>query len=630
MPGPAQFAELEEQKKQDAQRLLRDDIKFAAGKIAITQYLIFAVTGFLVVSFWDLQIHHEGFYAQAAERNRVKAVPVLAPRGKILDRHGRVIVDNHASYSLLLSRENLKEEHLAPIAAGLDLDPEELRAKLRRYERRPKYEPMLIKEELTPGEIAFVESHRDGDTFPELELIASHKRLYSQDGVGTHVIGYVGEVSDNELDQPEFASAKPGDIVGKAGIERQYNELLTGEDGQRRVMVDNRGNERQVLGFQPATPGQNLTLTLDLDLQVVAEMALEGRRGAVVALDPRSGEVLALASAPTYNLNLLSGRQSSGEWKRLLTDPEKPLLNRAIQAQFAPGSTFKPIVAMAALETGSVEGDFATSCGGGASWYGRYFRCHQRGGHGSVGFLRAMAGSCDVFFYQLGNRTGIDNIARYATISGLGAKTGIDLPYEASGTVPSTAWKARTQRQKWYAGETISVAIGQGALTVTPVQLAHAIGGLAAGGVWQRPHLIKGAGAPTPARKADFKIDNLLKVINGMHAVVTAGTAGSARLPGIEFCGKTGTAQLASNDFLKSAKLGKSMADNAWFVGFAPRENPEIVVAALFENGEHGTAAGLIARDVVKVYFDKKRQQERVESSLASRRLLPPPPGVAP
>jgi penicillin-binding protein 2 len=623
---PVVPAEHDEQRKLDAQRLLREDTKFASGRIVAIQYIIFAVMGFLLISFWDLQINHRAFYAEAAERNRVKAVPVLAPRGKILDRDGRVIVDNHASFSLLLSRETLQEQHLKPIAEGLDLDYEELVAKLRRFDRtRPKYEPVLIKEELSPGDIAFVESHRDGDTFPELELVESHMRLYPRDGVATHALGYVGEISDNELNDAEFAASKPGDIVGKAGLERQYNELLTGKDGQRRVMVDNRGVERQVLGYEPAVAGQNVETTLDLDLQIVAELALEGRRGAVVAIDPRNGEVLALASAPSYDVNRVSGRGSSKQWRSLLTDPDKPLFNRAIQSQYAPGSTFKPIMALAGLETGVIDDAYSTSCGGGASWYGRYFRCHRKGGHGSLSLNRAMAGSCDVFFYSVGNRLGIDNIAKYAHMAGLGAKTGIDLPYEASGLVPSTSWKIRTQRQKWYAGETISVSIGQGALTVTPLQLAHAIGGIAAGGVWHRPHLVRNSGNDTPARKADLKVESVLSVINAMYSVVNGGgTAGASRLPGIELCGKTGTAQLASNDLMKSAKLGKSFADNAWFVGFAPRTSPEIVVAALFENGEHGDRAGLIVRDVVKVYFDKKARNQQRNAPNFSQTLARP------
>ncbi|MBI4910708.1 MAG: penicillin-binding protein 2 [Acidobacteria bacterium] len=619
--------ENEQDKKLDAERILRDDTQFAASKIAGAQYVIFAVFLFLIYGFWDLQIQYREYYLEAADRNRIKSLPVLAPRGKILDRDGRVIVDNHASYSLMLSRETLKPSHLKPIAEGLDIDYEELQAKLARFDRtRPKYQPVVIKEELSPADLAFVESHRDSQTFPEMELVESHTRVYPKDGVAAHVAGYVGEISDAELNSDQFGRNKPGDVVGKAGIERHYNDLLTGEEGQRRVMVDNQGNERQVLGFKPAVPGKSLHLTIDLDLQIVAELALEGRRGAVVAIDPRNGEVLAMASRPSYDSNAMSGRLKAQQWKNLLTDPDKPLFNRTIQAQLAPGSTFKPIVAIAALETGSIDDDFGTSCSGGANWFGVYRHCHLKRGHGGTKLITAMAQSCDVFFYAVGNKTGIDNIAKYAEGAGLGSKTGIDLPYEASGTVPSTRWKIRTQREKWYVGETISVAIGQGALTVTPLQLAHATGGLAMGGVWHRPHLVVSRKDSAPARKMDLQPENVVKVVQGMYNVVNGGgTGGRSRLPGIELCGKTGTSQVVSLELQRANRGKREMADNAWFVGFAPRNNPEIVVATLFESGEHGDRAAPIVRDVVKAYFDKKALRERNAKALAMQQVIARP-----
>lgn len=619
--------ESEQDKKLDAERILRDDTRFAAAKIAGAQYAIFLVFAYLIYGFWDLQIQYREYYLEAADRNRIKSLPVLAPRGKILDRDGRVIVDNHASYSLLLSRETLKPAHIKPIAEGLDLDYEELQSKLARFDRtRPKYQPVVIKEELSPADLAFVESHRDSQTFPEMELVESHTRVYPKDGTGAHVVGYVGEISDGELNSEQFGRNKPGDVVGKAGIERQYNDLLTGEDGLRRVMVDVQGNERQVLGFKPAVPGKNLQLTIDLDLQIVAELALEGRRGAVVAIDPRNGEVLAMASRPSYDSNTMSGRLRSKQWKDLLTDPDKPLFNRAIQAQLAPGSTFKPIVAIAGLETGAIDDSFGASCGGGANWYGVYRHCHLKRGHGAIKLNNAIAQSCDVFFYAAGNKIGIDNIARYAEGAGLGSKTGIDLPYEAAGTVPSSRWKIRTQREKWYVGETISVAIGQGALTVTPLQLAHAIGGLAIGGIWQKPHLVVSAKDSTPARKMDLNAENVVKVVQGMYSVVNGGGTGArSRLPGIELCGKTGTAQVVSLDLARANKGKREMSDNAWFVGFAPRDNPEIVVATLFESGEHGDRAAPIVRDVVKAYFDKKALKERNQKAMAMQQILPRP-----
>ncbi|MBI4878012.1 MAG: penicillin-binding protein 2 [Acidobacteria bacterium] len=608
---------------------LRDDARFPSGKIAFFQYLVVGTFVFLISGFWELQIRNPEFYNERAERNRIKSQPILAPRGKILDRDGRVIVDSHSSFSLALSRDNLNPAHLGYIAEGLGLDPAEVEARLRRFRSRPSYEAIIIKEELTPGELAFVEAHRDSETFPELELLQDQRRLYPRDGLAAHVIGYVGEVSEAELDAAEFARYNQGDVIGKSGIERQYNEILMGVDGQRRVMVDNRGKVRTVMGIKEAVPGKNLQLTIDLDLQAVAELAMENRRGAVVALDPRNGDVLAMVSHPAFDPNKFAGRIRNRDWMEIISDPEKPLLNRALQAQLAPGSTFKPIVALAGLESGAIDDQFQVHCGGGAAFYGRYFKCHIKGGHGNVELHKGLTQSCDVFFYNAGNRMGIDKIAQYAELVGLGRRTGIDLPHEAEGLVPSSKWKARTLRQKWYAGETISVSIGQGALTVTPLQMAYAMGGLATGGVWHRPHLVRDRKDDERARRVELNLENLNKVIDGMYGVVNeGGTGGRARLPGLEVCGKTGTAQLASNEVLKGTALGRTMKDNAWFVGFAPRQAPEIVVVALFEGGEHGPAAAPIVRDVLKVYFDKKARQAQRQTQMARLpNLLGAPPG---
>jgi penicillin-binding protein 2 len=608
--------------------ILRDDTRFAAGKMAFFQYLSVVVFLFLVSGFWVLQVRDPQMYAEAAERNRIKSIPILAPRGKILDRDGRVIVDSRASYSLILSRETLKRDHLKPIAAGLNLDPDSLETRLRRFSSRPRYEPIIVKDELTPGELSFVEAHRDPETFPEMELIPSQRRLYPQDGVAAHVIGYVGEISETELDAPDFIKYDQGDVIGKAGIEREYNSTLMGVDGQRQVVVDNRGNERDVLGVKEAVPGKSLQLTLDLDLQVVAELAMEGKKGAIVAMDPRNGEILAMVSTPSYDPNKFAGRIRSRDWKEIAGNPDNPMLNRAIQAQFAPGSTFKPIVALAGLETGTIDENFKVRCPGGATFYGRYFKCHLKGGHGTVDLHKGIEQSCDVYFYNVGNKLGIDNIAKYSDMAGLGHKTGVDLPSEAQGVVPSTAWKMRNFRQKWYAGETISVSIGQGALTVTPIQLASAIGGIALGGVWYKPHLVKSEVEKPRVAKIDPV--NAQKVVSGMFAVVNGGGTGvRARIPGISVCGKTGSAQRISNEGARGG-VPHDLKDNAWFVGFAPCEAPEVVVAVLWEGGVHGQFAAPIARDVIKAYFDKKARGAQPNMVADLKQSIPQIGPVAP
>lgn len=600
--------------------LVHDKPNTASGKIAVFQYLTVAVFVFLVSGFWKLQVKNPDVYSEAAERNRIKSTPILAPRGKILDRDGRVIVDNKASYSLLLNRDQIQPEHLPAIADALQLDYDELTTKIRRMGSMPQ---IIIKDQLTRDEIAWVESHQDSETYPEMQLIKAWRRQYPQDGFAAHVTGYVGEISESELDSPQFIDYHQGDIIGKDGLERQYDSTLRGVDGQQRVLVDNMGRERQMLTTQPAVAGKDLRTTIDLDLQAVAELSMADKRGSVVAMDPRTGEVLAMVSRPAFDPNKFTGRIARADWDEIANDPHKPLMNRAIQAQLAPGSTFKPIMAIAGLETGVIDDHTTFFCPGGATFYGHYFACHLKHGHGTIEVHRAIAQSCDVFFYNVGNRLGIDRIAQYAELAGIGHKTGIDLPNETQGTMPSTKWKMRMARQKWYAGETISVAIGQGAVTVSPIQILSALGGLGVGGRWYKPHLVKGE-APVLLRQAHFNPDNLAQVISGMYGVVNEwGTGHAAQLPDIKVCGKTGTAQVASSDLTKGAKLKSAMANHAWFVAFAPMEAPEIAVVALFENGVESYNAVPIVRDVLKAYFDKKAREAQAQSARARPFVAP-------
>jgi penicillin-binding protein 2 len=586
----------------------RDDPRDAAGKIAIFQYATVLVFVFLVSGFWQLQVQDPERYSEAAERNRIKSTPLLAPRGKILDRDGRVIVDNRTSYSLLLNRDQIKWEHLPAISSALQLDYGDLTTHIRR-DTRPQ---IIIKDQLSRDEIAWIEAHQDESTYPEMQLIKSWRRQYPQGGFAAHVTGYVGEISESELDMPQFSDYRQGDIIGKDGLEKQYDKTLRGVDGQQRVQVDNLGHERQMETTQDAINGKDLQTTLDLDLQSVAELSMEGKRGAVVALDPRTGEVLAMMSAPSFDPNKFTGRISRTDWNQLMNDPYKPLLNRATQAELAPGSTFKPFVALAGLETGVIDDETEFHCSGGASFYGTYHACWKHTGHGNISLHRAIRESCDVFFYNVANRLGIDRLAEYAEMAGFGHKTGIDLPNERDSIMPSTKWKLHLSREKWYVGETISVGIGQGAVTVSPLELASAIGGIAVRGKWYQPHLVMGA-TPTLLRTGHFNPANVEDVISGMYAVVNepGGTGHTAAIPGIKVCGKTGTAQLASNKFLKGSAAGRAMKDTAWFEAYAPEEAPEIVVVALFENGEHGDRAAWIVRDVLKAYFDKKERKAK-------------------
>lgn len=592
--------------------------KFASSakktRIALFQCAAAAVFLWLLSGFWQLQVRRAGIYAQRAEQNRVKSLPIPAPRGAILDRSGRLLVDNAPSFSVSIPAGDVYSANLPIIAAGLELPPDLFEERLAAASD-PLIDRIVLKENLSIEDMAFLEAHRA--QFPEIDIEKSQRRFYSAEDVAAHVIGYVGEISNAELKMRRFASRRSGDRIGKAGIERQYNDWLMGRDGRRRILVDSRGRNQGVIEVVEAQPGRDLRLTLDLDLQAVAEMGLEGYRGAAVALDPRNGEVLAMAAAPAFSANAFVEGIANEEWQRLLADPAKPLLNRAVQGQWAPGSVFKPIVALAALENGLANSTFSTTCTGSRVYFGRRFRCHARGGHGAVNLTRAMAQSCDIYFYEMGKRLGVDVIAEYARRAGLGAKTQIDLPDEAEGIVPSSSWKVRLFRERWYAGETISLVIGQGALTVTPLQVAHAIGGLALGGVWRRPRLVSaGQLAEIDPRRAETEPRRepmtpwhkriIRELLWGV--VNNGGTGARARLPDVEVCGKTGTAQRVSNR-TRSQNDRAEFEDDAWFVGYAPCDEPEIVAAVLLENGAHSYYAAPIARDIIKAWFDKKKQR---------------------
>ena len=585
---------------------------------AIFQYLAAFLFLWLMSGFWQLQVQNPEIYEERAARNRVRAMPVLAPRGKLLDRDGRVLVDNWPAFKVMLSRDEVNLESLPLIAEGLNIPYDRLRERLEelRDSAGPEYQQIILKESLTPTEVAFLDAHRA--ELRELELLRSPRRLYPRDGRAAHVIGYVGEISESELNADEFVLYESGAEIGKAGVEREYNDALTGADGSRLVLVDSRSRRIRDLELVEAEPGRAVRMTLDLDLQAVAELAMDGRRGAVVALNPRNGEVLAMVSSPRFDPNKFVGGISRDDWTSLTDDIDNPLLNRPIQAQLAPGSIFKPVVGWAALDSGVIDTNFQVHCGGGASFFGRYFRCHQAGGHGWVNMEQAMVKSCNLFFYTLGKELGVDKIAEYAEQAGLGAKTGIDLPHEEEGVVPSAKWKVRLFRDRWWPGETISVAIGQGALTVTPIQAAHAIGGLAMGGVWHQPHLLPydemrelqpGFEPPEP-RRAHVDPRHLDMILRGMWGVVNdGGTGARAMIPGLEVCGKTGSAQRTSRQFAQNSEDPR-LLDDGWFVGFSPCHEPEIVVAVLYENGIHGSWASPIARDVIKAHFDKKARLE--------------------
>jgi penicillin-binding protein 2 len=597
------------------------DEKVSAGKLHATQYLVVIVLCVLASGMWRLQIVGADSYRVLAEANRIRKDPVRAPRGKIFDREGRIMVDNYPSVSCYLLREQVKDVQadIPLIARGLHLPVEQVQATLRRYGAEPKYESIPLKQDITPDEQAFIEAHRN--ELPELETRDEQRRLYPPNGFAAHLIGYVGEVSEEDLNSSKFDFYEPGDVVGKSGVEQTYDSFLRGTDGSRDVIVNSRGKEVGQLGQQLAIPGHDLRLTVDLDLQRVAEQAMEGRNGALVAMDPHTGEILAMVSRPTFDPNQFAVRLTKNYWSQIINDPNHPLMNKAIQAQLPPGSTFKVIMSLAGLEEGAAQ-TMHVMCSGGGTFFGRFFACDKH--HGMVDIDHAIPWSCDTFYYTLAEKLGIDTIAKYATEVGLSQKTGIDLPDEASGVMPSTAWKMKTFHDKWYAGEVISVGIGQGAVAVTPLQLARALSGIASGGVLKRPHTVFPDQLPSGMASAlassfpgsgdrviSITPENWETITDAMAATLGPGGTGFAsHLEGIDFAGKTGTAQVVNHSAGATSLGSGAERANAWFVGMAPRRNPDIVVAVLSEHGGWGAeAAAPLAAQVINTFVTKQRKR---------------------
>ncbi|MGA7340306.1 MAG: penicillin-binding protein 2 [Terracidiphilus sp.] len=613
--------------------------KLSSLKLAVVQYGILLMMLVLAGGLWRLQVLGAENFRQLAEQNRIRKEPIMAPRGKLFDREKRLIVDNYPSVTCFLVREqgHNVDADLPLIAEGLNLDLDQLRATLSRYRTSPGYQPIPVKQDITADEQAFIAAHKN--ELPELETIDVERRLYPRDGFAAHLIGYVGEVSEDDLNNPRFAYYEPGDVVGKAGVEETYDALLRGQDGSRDVIVDSHGREVGYLRTQHAIPGQDLELTIDNDIQRAAEVALGDRSGAVVVMNPKNGEILAMVSHPSYDPNEFAVKINRTDWNKLVTDPNHPLMNRAIQAQLPPGSTFKILMSLAGLQEGVAQ-DMHVFCAGGATFYGHFYACDRH--HGMVDIEHAIPWSCDTFFYTLANKLGIDTIARYAHSVGLGQRTGVDLPNEAAGTVPSTEWKLKNYHEKWFAGETISVGIGQGAVTVTPIQLARYISGIASDGHFVRPHVVDPAQLPAEFRQTLYDAfpgsgvatvpmdpDTWMTITQGMAGATDptmGGTASASHLEGVDFAGKTGTAQVASHEALKSMGSGIDTKPNGWFVGVIPRRDPEFVVAVLWEHGDWGSNAARLAAQVATVYVNKQRMLEHDVLEQAGA----PKPGAGP
>ncbi|HEX4952633.1 MAG TPA: penicillin-binding protein 2 [Thermoanaerobaculia bacterium] len=582
-------------------REYRDELRARAERLMVL--LSLALVG-LAIAFWSVQIMHGERYRELAENNRLRRVPIEAPRGLVTDRHGRVLVENVPSYNLLVDGSQVKnlEETVRFAAQVLSWPASELAPAAQRIKKGADYRPVLIAENLSLAQVS--RFGVAGAQHPEFEIEVGHQRIYRQGSVTAHVLGYLGEVNASDLaTRPELY--EPGDLVGRKGIEARYDPVLRGRDGERLVVVDSRGRRLEEASRKPAEPGSAMKLTLDLDLQQEAARLLADHVGAVVALDPRNGEILALVSSPSYDPNVFARRLALEDWQKLIEAPHHPLHNRALQSTYSPGSLFKIVMGVAGLAEGFVSPSDTVTCTGATEFYGRRFRCWKRGGHGTVNLHEAIKYSCDTYFYRLGQRMGVDRIAKASRLFGLGGPSGIDLAGEKNGLVPDSDWSLRARGHPWYAGETISVSIGQGPVLTTPLQMATLLAAVANGGTRVTPHLVLGAEAP--AKPLGVHREALAAVRRGLWAVVNEGdgTARGARLPHVEIAGKTGTVQVVSQaTWTDSDTLPFEQRDHAWFASFAPFDDPTLVIVVFFEHGGKGSqAAAPVAKALYEHFF---------------------------
>jgi penicillin-binding protein 2 len=573
--------------------------------------ILFAVI--LFFRLWYLQVVKGATYQELAESNRIRPVKLRPPRGIIYDRNGKPMVENVLTFDVSLVPEDASyiEETIRRLAPIVRMKPEDIRRALDDAEAvRGKYEPVKILEEAPWDEVAMVEARQED--LPGVIIEPEHRRYYPFGGMASHQFGYIGKVTQTQKKQEQ---ADTGMLVGQGGLEKTYDKLLRGVAGRRMIQVNAAGMKVKDLGIEEPKPGTDLFLTIDLDVQRAAEDSLGTRAGAVVALDPNSGEVLALVSHPTYDPNLFPRGISPRDWVKLSNDPSHPLYNRAVQSVYPPGSTFKIVVSLAGLDSGKIDPNDKVTCTGSLRTGRRAFRCWKRGGHGVVDFHKALVESCDVYFYTMGNRMGFDHVAEYARKLGLGSKTDIVLADEKPGLVPTAAWKREKVREPWYPADNFMNSIGQGFMLVSPIQAAQMIGAVANGGVFYQPQLLRKTRNrdtgeektydPVVKRRVSFDAGALAQVRSALFGVTSeaGGTAHGAATPLATVAGKTGTAQVIAQK-VAGGKLTGSTQDHAWFVAYAPVDAPKIAVAVVVEHGGHGGAAAApVAKKVIEEYF---------------------------
>ncbi len=589
-------------------------------------FIVFLGIAFFLIfiHLWYLQVIKGGELRRLSENNRIRIRENPADRGILFDRKGRVLAHNRPSFEVSLIPEDLKinPEVLTKVGEMLDMDQDEIGNKLKSLKRRPPFKPVKIKSDIDWNELALLEFNRVH--LPGLVVDVRPRRNYNYGDLASHLIGYLGEVDENELKQSKDVSYRMGALIGKYGVEYRWETDLKGVDGGRQMEVDALGREIKPLQSVDPFPGNNLFLTIDLDLQRVAEEAFQDKSGALIAMDPQNGRILAMVSKPSFDPNLFARNILPEEWNSLMEDARHPLQNKGIQGQYPPGSVFKIVTAVAGLESGIITPNTQITCTGAYPYGNRNFRCWKEGGHGTISLHRALVESCDIYFYQAGLKTGVDLIAHYANELGLGKATGIALTHEKAGTVPSSSWKKKHSGAPWYSGETLSFSVGQGYINATPLQLVALMSAVANGGRFYLPQVVERVEdiygkvlreyRPVERRRANISEETLHIIQEALMGAVNEphGTGGVCALKDFKVAGKTGTAQVVTmpQNFRKgdTNRLPLRFRDHAWFATYAPVENPRIAIAVLVENGGFGAAAAApIAKKVFEKFFGVER-----------------------
>jgi penicillin-binding protein 2 len=605
-----------------SQRFVREVME-SKQRILVISFVVGGIFFLLLLRLWHLQILSADDYRSMSENNRLRFVPVAASRGAILDRSGKVLVSNRPSFSLAVVPQEVKDKDglLNRLAGLLGLDRAELEERWNKVKGRAKYYPLVLASNISRDQVEIIEENRL--RLPGVEIEMKPVREYSSNLLAAHLLGYIGEISDDELDKKGYEEYNPGDYVGKNGIERSWEQELHGNDGGRQLEVDARGRVLRTVSESYPTVGNSVVLTIDAAVQKQAEKAFGDQAGAAVALDVNSGEVLAFVSTPSFDPSLFSGKLPADVWKSYLDDKRHPLENKALTGQYPPGSTFKVITALSGLENGIITDSTSVNCTGSYELGGSVFKCWNKHGHGTTSLKKSLRESCDVYYYQMGERLGVDLIAKTAQKFLLGAPMGIGLNNEKPGLIPTAEWKLKRFGKRWYHGETLPVSIGQGFVLMTPIQLASMIATVANEGTVYRPFLVKrivdADGKPLKEFKPEvigqtgISADKFRLVKQGLFAVVNepGGTGSMARLYDVRVAGKTGTSQVIK---MRDSKRGTpyQFRDHALFVAFAPYDKPEIAVAVVVEHGEHGgSAAAPIAGRILRAYFDGKKPVQK-------------------